>query len=223
MKDLAQLIDHTALKADVTEAALLKLCQEARTHNFYAVCVNSRWIPAAVAALKGSPVLPITVVGFPLGASLTAAKAAETQLALEAGAKEIDMVLDVGALKSGHWKAVEDDVGVISFLCKKFKAPLKVILETSLLTNEEIRHASESCVDAGADFVKTSTGFGSAGATVEHVRIMREAVGPALGVKASGGIKTLADVKKLVEAGANRIGTSNAVAILAEWKRENSK
>ena len=212
--NLAALIDHTMLKADASQTALIKLCHEARTHSFYSVCVNPRWLPLICKELQNTKVLPITVVGFPLGASLHKSKGLETEQCLIAGAQEIDMVIDLGALKSSSWKEVEADIkGVVGAANKK---PVKVILESCLLTDQEIIDACKVTVQAGAQFVKTSTGFSASGATAHHIRLMRETVGPDFGVKASGGIRNYTVFKEMYEAGANRIGSSASVEILRE-------
>lgn len=216
MENVAHFIDHTALKPDCDKTTILKLCKEARDYGFYSVCVNLRWLPTAVSELRGSKVLPIVVVGFPLGACGTPTKVFETEEAIEAGAKEIDMVIDLGSLKSRDDKSVETDIVKVVRAAKQ--APVKVILETCLLNNSEIVRACEIAVRAGAKFVKTSTGFGSAGATAEHIRLMRETVGPSIGVKASGGVRTFATLKEMVEAGATRVGSSNSVSIVEEEK-----
>ncbi len=209
---LAAMIDHTLLKAEATEAQVRKLCAEAIEHGFYSVCVNPRWLPLAVQCLAHTTVLPITVVGFPLGASLAGAKAREAQEAVQAGAKEIDMVLDVGGAKSGLWAEVQRDIREVVVACGD--TPVKVILETCYLTDDDIREACRAAVAAGARFVKTSTGFGSAGATPAHIQLMRSCVGNDLGVKASGGIRDTATALALVAAGASRLGCSASVAIV---------
>lgn len=211
--EIARRIDHTLLKAEASEAQIRKLCEEARAHSFYSVCLNARWIPLAATCLKGSSTVPITVVGFPLGANGSAAKAFEAEHAIRLGAKEIDMVIDVGALKSGAWKEVEEDIRAVAKACGT--TPLKVILETGFLSVDEIRSACQAAVRAGASFVKTSTGFGPGGATVEHIRLMRETVGPQVGVKASGGIRDRATAEALLQAGADRLGCSASVAIVS--------
>lgn len=208
---LAQMIDHTLLKADATESAIRKLCEEAKTNGFYSVCVNSRWVGLAAKLLAGTSSRAITVVGFPLGAMGTAAKAFEAEWAVKQGAAEIDMVLDVGGAKSGQWKEVEDDIRAV--VKASGSQPVKVILETCYLTNDEIKKACEISVSAGAAFVKTSTGFGTGGATVEQIKLMRATVGPKVGVKASGGIRDRATALAMIEAGASRLGCSASIAI----------
>jgi deoxyribose-phosphate aldolase len=210
---IAQLIDHTLLKADATEREIELLCYEAKLFEFASVCVNSVYVPLANEVLRGTPVKVCTVVGFPLGASLPAVKTFEAEQALHYGATEIDMVLHVGALKNRHVVAVFDDISEVAKVCHDRDAITKVILETALLTDEEIVMACQIAKRAGADFVKTSTGFSTAGATLAHIQLMREVVGSGVGVKASGGVRTLADAQAMVKAGANRIGASAGVTI----------
>ncbi len=213
-QDLAKYFDHTLLKAQADKGQILTLCQEAREFGFYSVCVNPLWVPTAAQALYGSGVLVCTVVGFPLGATSPQAKAEETRIAREEGAGEIDMVIALGALKSGNWDLVAADItGVVK---AAGPLPVKVILETCYLTEEEIIKACKTAQGAGARFVKTSTGFGSGGATKEVVALMKKTVAPALLVKASGGIRTLEETMTMIEAGADRIGASAGVAILKE-------
>lgn len=211
--DIASSIDHTLLKPDATQAEIDQLCAEAIENRFASVCVNSTWVRRCAEILDGSGVLVCTVVGFPLGAALTEVKSYEARRAIEDGACEVDMVLNVGALKSGLLEAVRADVAAVAATCHGLGARLKVILETCLLTKDEIVRASELCKAAGADFVKTSTGFNSGGATVEDVSLMRRAVGPVVGVKASGGVRDAAAARAMLEAGATRIGASASVAI----------
>lgn len=211
--DLSPLIDHTLLKAEATGAQVETLCAEALRHGFASVCVNPLWVPLAASLLKGSPVRTCTVVGFPLGASAFLAKAFEAETALKEGAQEVDMVLAIGAAKSGDWKAVSRD-----FVSLRAAAPapavLKVILETCLLSDAEKVQACELAREAGLDFVKTSTGFSTGGATQADVALMRRTVGPALGVKASGGIRTYDVALEMVRAGATRLGLSASVAVV---------
>lgn len=215
----ARLIDHTLLKPSATEKEILQLCAEARQHGFASVCVNPGWVPLCARELAGSSSLVCTVVGFPLGAMTPAAKAFEAREAVQAGAGEIDMVLNVGRLKSGDYRAVQQDVAaVVEGSCGR---PVKVILETSLLTEEEKLIACVLSKAAGAAFVKTSTGFGGGGATVEDIALMRRVVGPTLGVKASGGVRDREFAEKLVAAGATRLGTSSGIALLAGRKVES--
>jgi len=210
--NLATLIDHTLLKPDATLPQIQKLCTEAREHGFFSVCVNPYWIADCKKALSGSPVKVCTVVGFPLGATLPQSKAHATTDAIKTGADEIDMVLNIGAAKEGHWNFIEHEVHEVVSAAQG--RTVKVILETCLLTPEEITAACLAVKKAGAAFVKTSTGFSTAGATLENVRRMRDAVGPDMGVKASGGIKDRATAEAMITAGANRLGTSSGVAIV---------
>ena len=211
---IAALIDHTILKPEATRADIIKVCREARQYNFASVCVNSYWVPLVRAELAGSPVKVCTVVGFPLGAASTEAKAAEAAAAVCAGAQEVDMVINVGALKSGEHDAVKADIAAVGKAAHSGGAIVKVILETSLLNDTEKAIACVLAKEAGADFVKTSTGFSTAGATAHDVALMRQAVGPELGVKASGGIRSLQDLEAMTAAGATRIGASASVKIV---------
>lgn len=211
---IAALIDHTILKPEATRADIIKVCREARQYNFASVCVNPYWVPLVRAELQGSPVKVCTVVGFPLGATSTEAKVAETTAALRAGAEEIDMVINVGALRSGDHEAVKLDIQQVVRASHEARAIVKVILETALLDDNQKAVASTLSKLAGADFVKTSTGFSTAGATAHDVALMRSVVGPDMGVKASGGIRTLADLKTMTAAGATRIGASASVKIV---------
>ena len=215
-EEVAGLIDHTLLKPDAKRGDVAHLCEEARSAHFASVCINPCWVPLAVAELVDSAVKVCTVIGFPLGASRTAAKVAEAKLALLDGARELDMVLNIGALRSGDYDAAGEEIAALSDLVHASGAVLKVILETCLLSDEEKRKACRLAADAKADFVKTSTGFSTGGATVEDVTLMRREVGPCMGVKASGGVRTLAALAAMVEAGATRIGTSSGMAILRE-------
>ncbi len=210
---LNKTIDHTALRPETTLTQIETLCAEAREYDFFSVCVNSYYVKKASALLVGSSVKVCTVVGFPLGASTMEAKRFEAMKAVADGAREIDMVMNLSALKSGDWQYVLDDMASLAQVTHQQGALLKVILETCLLTDEEKRRASETAVKAGVDYVKTSTGFSSAGATVEDVRLMRSIVGT-LGVKASGGIRDLETAKRMLDAGATRLGTSAGVAIM---------
>ena len=211
---IAALIDHTLLRPEATREDIIKLCREAREYKFASVCVNSYWVPLVAAELAGSSVKVCTVIGFPLGATSTEAKAAETQAALRAGAGEIDMVQNIGALRSGDHAAVQSDIAAVVEVAHRSGAIVKVILETALLYDDQKVIACQLAEKAGADFVKTSTGFGPSGATTHDVELMRRAVGPKMGVKASGGIRTLDDVKKMIAAGATRIGASSSVKIV---------
>ncbi len=214
--ELAHLIDHTLLKPDATIQQIAQLCHEALLYNFASVCVNPSHVKQAAQLLKNSDVKVCTVIGFPLGATSTAAKTFETEQALRDGATEIDMVINVGALKGGDDKTVEQDIAAVAHAAHKGGAILKVIIETSLLTDEEKVRACVLSKQAGADFVKTSTGFSGGGATIEDVALMRKTVGPGLGVKASGGIKNLTDAQNMIAAGATRLGASAGVKIIKE-------
>ena len=212
----AGMIDHTLLKPEATKAQVKKLCEEAVEYGFHSVCVNSSFVYYCAELLKDSDVKVCTVIGFPLGAMSTAGKAAEARAAVDDGADELDMVLHVGMIKSGDWEYVKQDIASVVEAAGG-QALVKVILETCLLTDEEKEKACRICVETGADFVKTSTGFSAGGATAEDVALMRKTVGDKAGVKASGGIRTLADVKVMTEAGADRIGASAGVAIVEEY------
>lgn len=211
---LNQYIDHTLLKADANLEQVQKLCQEAKENQFFSVCINSYFVKAAVEMLRGSDVKVCTVVGFPLGASTMETKRFEAMKAVAEGAKEIDMVMNISAVKSGNWQYVLDDMSSLAQVTHQQGAILKVILETCLLTNEEKTKACELAVKAGVDFVKTSTGFSTGGATVEDVKLMRSIVGNGIGVKASGGIRNTETAKLMIEAGATRLGTSASVDIV---------
>jgi deoxyribose-phosphate aldolase len=206
-----KLIDHTYLKAFGTSKEINELLKEAKEHDFKSVCVNPTWVEHATKELTGTDVLVCTVIGFPLGANTTETKVFETLNAISKGADEIDMVLNVGKVKEGDYDFIYNEVKEIKAACKDLT--LKVILETCYLTKEEIRLSSEACIKAGADFVKTSTGFGTGGALVEDVEIMKD-VAKDKEVKASGGVRSIEDVKKMVEAGATRIGTSSGVKLV---------
>lgn len=212
--EINRLIDHTLLKPNATEENIIELCNEAMTYNFKSVCINPYYVPLAKATIKDSGVLVCTVIGFPLGATFTDVKVDETKKAVKAGADEIDVVINIGKAKEQNFAFIQEEIRLVKEACKG--RTLKVILETAFLTDEEIIEVSKASVLGGADFVKTSTGFASGGATVEHVKLMREAVGPYIGVKASGGIRSKSDLEKMVEAGATRIGTSSGVKILHE-------
>lgn len=213
-KQLAKYIDHTILKPDATAAQVKKLCDEAKQYGFASVCVNPSRIALAAEELKGTDVTPCCVVGFPLGAIPSESKAAETAVAVKNGAKEIDMVIDIGRAKDGDWAYVESDIAAVKAACGP--ALLKVIIETCLLTDAEKVEACKAAVRAKADFVKTSTGFSRAGATVADVKLMRETVGPDMGVKAAGGIHNRAEAEAMIAAGATRIGASSGIAIVTE-------
>jgi deoxyribose-phosphate aldolase len=215
--NLAQLIDHTVLKPDATRANIEQLCREARQYQFCSVCVNPTWVALARQLVEGSGVKVCCVVGFPLGAQVPETKALEAQVAIRNGAQEIDMVLNVGALKSGDEALVLQDIRAVVEACRAGGAKCKVILETCLLNTEEKVRACELAMEAGADFVKTSTGFSTGGATVEDIVLMSRTVrDKQLGVKASGGVRSLAEVRRMVAAGATRIGTSSGVKIMQE-------
>ncbi len=208
------MIDHTLLKPEATEADIRKVCAEAREYVFASVCVNPRWVRLVAGELAGTAVKVCSVVGFPLGANTSEMKVAETAGAIRDGAQEIDMVLNVGELRAGDHDAVRADIKGVVDTAQQSGALVKVILETALLTDEQKVAACLLAKEAGADFVKTSTGFGPSGATVEDVALMRRIVGPTMGVKASGGVRTLEDLKKMVAAGANRVGASASVKIV---------
>lgn len=209
---LNKMIDHTILKANVSKAEVKRVCQEALAYDFASVCVNTCHVEFVAKQLKDSDVKTCVVVGFPLGAMITEAKAYETKLAVEKGAEEVDMVINIGALKDGDLDLVEADIRAVVEAAKP--ALVKVIIEACLLTDEEKIAACQAAVRAGADFVKTSTGFSTGGATAEDIALMRKTVGPDLGVKASGGVRTKEDAEKMIEAGATRIGASSSIAIV---------
>ena len=207
-----KLIDHTLLKQDAQPEQIVKLCEEAKEFDFMSVCVNPAYVPLAAECLKGSGVKVCTVIGFPLGMNLTRTKVDEAKLCISQGAEEIDMVINVGMLKAGHDDYVKEEIKLLKEVAGKLV--LKVIIETCLLTDEEKVRACRLAKEAGADFVKTSTGFSTGGATAHDVKLMRDTVGPEMGVKASGGVRTHEDLLAMVEAGANRIGTSNGTKII---------
>ena len=215
--EINKTIDHTALKADTSKDQIKKLCEEAKEYKFKAVCVNPTFVEYCSELLKGSEVNIATVIGFPLGANTSATKAFETSDAIKKGANEVDMVINIGALKDSNYKLVEEDIASVVKAADK-KAIVKVIIETSLLSDEEKKKACELALKAGADFVKTSTGFSTGGATIEDVILMKTIVGDKLQVKASGGVRDLDTAKKMIEAGATRIGTSSGVKIIEESK-----
>lgn len=219
-KDLARMIDHTILKADATEMEVEKLCTEALEYNFASVCINPSMVEKAANMLKGSDVKVCTVIGFPLGATTTEVKAFETEDVIKKGATEVDMVINIGKLKEGNIEYVKKDIEAVVNAAKG-KALTKVIIETCLLTDEEKVTACKLSKEAGADFVKTSTGFSTGGATASDIKIMRETVGPNLGVKASGGVRSLEDAMAMIENGATRIGASASIAI-CEGTKSNS-
>ncbi|MCZ2259366.1 deoxyribose-phosphate aldolase [Sporosarcina sp. G11-34] len=211
--NFASYIDHTLLKADTKKTEIMDLCAEARMYSFASVCVNPTWVKTASEVLEGSPVKVCTVIGFPLGASTSEVKAFETENAIQNGAEEIDMVINIGALRGGDDETVKQDIAAV-VEATKGQAIVKVIIETSLLTDVEKRTACELAVVAGADFVKTSTGFSTGGATEADIKLMRAVVGPDLGVKASGGVRSFEDMQKMIHAGATRIGASSGVQIM---------
>ena len=211
-EELASYIDHTLLKPEASREQIRAVCNEAKQYHFASVCVNPCWIPLIAEELKGSGVSVCCVIGFPLGASLSSVKAFEAREAVAAGAQEIDMVVNIGAVKSGDWELVKEDIAAVN--AAKGTAKLKVIIETCLLTDEEKVRVCQIAKEVGADFVKTSTGFSTGGATVHDVELMRKTVGPEMGVKASGGVRTLADALAMIEAGASRLGASAGVKII---------
>jgi deoxyribose-phosphate aldolase len=219
VRNLAGLIDHTLLRPEATRAEVELACREAAQWGFAVACVHPVWVPLAAKVLEGSDVRVGTVAGFPLGVITTSGKRAEAEAAIRAGAREIDMVMNLGVMKSGEHERVEADIRGVVEVCHPAGAVLKVILENAYLSDEEKAAACRIAQKAGADFVKTSTGFGPSGATEADVRLMRETIGPSMGVKAAGGIRTLADALRLLRAGADRLGTSAGVALLEEAAR----
>ncbi len=215
---IAALIDHTLLRPDATASDIRTLCEEARQYSFASVCVNPYWVSLAAVELAGTPVKVCTVVGFPLGANATAIKVAEAEAALLSGALEIDMVLNIGELRGENYDAVRRDIEAVVLAAHNGRAIVKVILETALLDDHQKAMACTLAKLAGAEFVKTSTGFSTHGATVHDLALMRQVVGPEMGVKASGGVRSLDDLKKMVSAGATRIGSSSGVKILEATK-----
>lgn len=217
--DMASMIDHTLLKPNGTEEQIRQLCAEAREFSFATVCVNPAWVPLCAELLRGSPVKVCTVIGFPLGATLPEIKAFEAQRCASLGATELDMVINIGALKSRLYDLVEDDIAAVVDVAHGLGASVKVIIEAAFLTDEEKVEACVLSKAAGADYVKTSTGFAPSGATVEDVALMRRVVGPEMGVKAAGGVKTAEDARAMIAAGATRIGASASVKILSDLKK----
>ena len=213
--DLAGMIDHTLLKPDATATEVEKLCSEAKKYNFASVCINPSYVALCAKLLKGTEVKVCTVIGFPLGATSTASKAFETEQAIRDGAQEVDMVMNVGMLKSGEYEYVENDIFAVVSTAKRYRMLTKVILETGFLSDEEKIKACVLAKRAGADFVKTSTGFGKGGATVGDIALMRRVVGSAMGVKASGGVRSREDALAMVASGADRIGASASVKIVS--------
>lgn len=210
---IEKLIDHTLLKSDASAEQIKKICAEARQYGFMSVCVNPARVELVHKELEGSGVKTCCVIGFPLGATLSSVKAFEAQEAIKLGAEEVDMVINIGAVKDGNWELVESDICAVVEAASG-KALVKVIIETCLLTDEEKIKACECAMRAKADFVKTSTGFSTAGATEHDVKLMRSVVGNSMGVKASGGVRTPEDAEKFIAAGASRLGTSNGVKLL---------
>lgn len=219
-QNYAAMIDHTLLKADATKEKITQICEEAKKYNFASVCVNPTWVQYCAEQLAGTEVKVCTVIGFPLGASTSAVKAFETKDAIANGAGEIDMVINIGALKAGDYDQVRDDIQAVVDAANG--TLVKVIIETCLLTDEEKVKACQLSVEAGAQFVKTSTGFSTGGATAEDIALMRKTVGPEMGVKASGGVRNLEDMKKMIENGATRIGASSGVAIIEGLTSESN-
>lgn len=215
--DYAKMIDHTLLKPEASQEQVKKLCREAAEYGFHSVCVNSCYVSFCADLLKDSDVKVCTVIGFPLGAMSSAGKAAEAAAAVKDGADELDMVINVGMIKNGDWEYVRRDIEEVVKAAGS-RALVKVILETCLLTDDEKRIACRVCREAGAAYVKTSTGFSTGGATAADVRLMREEAGDSMGVKASGGIRSLKDAEEMAAAGADRIGTSSGIAIAREQK-----
>ncbi len=212
-KDIAKMIDHTLLKATATPEQIRVLCAEAKEHGFASVCINPCYVPLAAAELKGSEVMVCTVIGFPLGANETQIKAEEAMLAVEQGAAEVDMVINIGAMKAGDYAKVESDIRAV--VRASGRARVKVIIENVYLTDEEKRKATEIVRDSGAAFVKTSTGLAGGGATVEDVKLMKEIAGGIIEVKAAGGVRSYEDAAAMIEAGATRIGTSGGIGIIS--------
>jgi deoxyribose-phosphate aldolase len=221
-RDLARYIDHTVLKPEAVEAQIVQLCEEAQRFHFMAVCVNSVWVKRCVSLLSGGDTCVATVAGFPLGASLPEVKAYEAQQLVAVGAREIDMVINIGALKGGDHALVARDIAAVVQAARAGGAITKVIIEAALLNDEEKKTACRLACETGAEFVKTSTGFSISGATAHDVTLMREVVGPNVGVKAAGGIKTYADALTMIAAGANRLGTSASVKIMQEAEQAAS-
>ena len=213
---VASLIDHTLLKPEASQADIERLCAEARQYGFATVCVNPTWVQYCAYALRGATARVCTVVGFPLGATLPEVKALETKRVIENGASEVDMVLNIGALKSNLYSLVHDDIEAVTSVCRRMGAISKVIIETALLTDEEKVKAAVLVRTGDADFIKTSTGFASGGATVADVALLRRVVGPDMGVKAAGGVRDLKSAKAMIDAGADRIGASVGVKIVRE-------
>ena len=221
MKNLSRYIDHTLLKADATENEVIKLCNEAKEYDFFSVCINPGFVELAAKELRESNVAVCTVIGFPLGASTPETKAFETRDAIQKGAVEVDMVINISKLKDKKDEEVLKDIKAVVDAADK-KALVKVIIETCLLTDEEKERACKLAKDAGADFVKTSTGFSTGGATKEDIALMRKTIGTEMGVKASGGVRTYEDAVTMIESGATRIGASASIAIVTASKAQSS-
>lgn len=219
IENLNKYIDHTLLSPESTEDEIVKICEEALENDFMSICINPTWVKKSAEKLADSDVKVCTVIGFPLGATSTESKAFEAKQAIEDGAKEVDMVINVGRLKGKDYDYVKKDIEAVVEVAKD-KALLKVIIETCLLTDEEKVKACELSKEAGADYVKTSTGFSTGGATIEDVKLMRETVGEEMGVKASGGVRSLEDAKNFIKAGATRLGASSGIKIIEEYKAE---
>ncbi len=219
---IAALIDHTLLKPEAREVQIRQLCREAIEYGFASVCIHPTWVTTCTAMLAGSPVKVCTVIGFPLGATLGVVKATETQAVIQLGAQEVDMVLNIGRLKDQRYEEVYADIAGVAQMAHANNGLAKVIIETALLSAEEKIAACVVSQQAGADFVKTSTGFSGGGATVDDIRLMRQVVGPAMGVKASGGIRTAVDAQQMVAAGATRVGASAGVRIVQDWATQTS-
>jgi len=226
-QELARYFDHTLLKPEATPEQVKRLCQEAIEYNFFSVCVNPAYVELASSLLKGTDIRVCSVVGFPLGATLPEVKAYEAEHVIARGADEVDMVMNIGALKGGDYSLVKKDIAAVVRVANDHSVLVKVILEMALLEEDEKVKACELALEAGADFVKTSTGFGPGGATVEDVRLMRKVVGDRMGVKAAGGIATYEAALAMIEAGATRIGASRSVKIIKEaqaaWAAEGAK
>jgi len=218
IEEITQSIEYTLLKPTTTRTMIENLCEEAKYYKFASVAINPYWVPLSAKILKDSEVAVCTGIGFPLGANTTEIKAAEAKLAVQQGAKEIDLVINIGKAKEGDWAAVENDIAAIVQASRP--AIVKVIIEACYLTDEEKVLACKAALNCGADFVKTSTGFGTSGATIEDVKLMRATVGEAMRVKAAGGIRTLKDAIAMLDAGADRIGTSHGVAIVKEFEKQ---
>lgn len=222
MTAINKYIDHTLLKPEATEAEIRELCQEAMDYDFMSVCVQPYWVSKVSAFLNGSDVKVCTVVGFPHGANTKEVKTFEAKQAVQNGAHEVDMVINIGAAKDGDFETIREEIASIAEAVKG-QAILKVIIETALLTDEEKEKACLAAKEAGADFVKTSTGFSTGGATLEDIALMRKTVGPDMGVKASGGVRSYADAVAFIEAGATRLGASSGKKIVDEWKASEGK